>query len=188
MRAGADVGAPASDFRVSVGGEHDAHRDGHLPRVPHARRHAPADELAALAHGARLAAAPLPAEGLRALLVTLAQLLAAVGLAGVLVTVRIAAQAQLQRIELERDRKLVHRAFERKRAGRRARAAHIAGGREVELGELVYVFRVGAFVEEAGPAGLLPVKILVLRGHRNSVVGDGLERAGGRGAELDALE
>src|SRR5262249_55035369 len=137
-------------------------------------RHAPADELAALAHGARLAAAPLPAEGLRALLVTLAQLLAAVGLVGVLVAVRIAAQAQLQRIELERDRKLVHRAFERKRAGRGARAVHTEGGGRAEFGDFVFLFRVGDFVGGAAPAGLLPVKILVLRGHRDSVVGDGL--------------
>src|SRR5260370_12276239 len=122
MRAGADVGAPASDFRMPVGGERDAHRDRHLQRFPHAGRHAPADELAALAHRARLRAAPLPAESLRALPVALAQLLAAIGLVGVLIAVRIAAQAQLDRVALYPARKLVHRAVQRTRPGPRPRA------------------------------------------------------------------
>src|SRR5258708_523762 len=138
--------------------------------------------------GTRLRAGPRPAERLGALPVALAQLLAAIGLVGVLIAVRIAAQAQLDRVELERDRKLVHRAFERKRAGRGARRAHVAGGGKVELGQLVRVVRVGALVEEPRPAGLLSLKILVLRGHRDGVVGDRFERAGARGAELDALK
>jgi hypothetical protein len=125
---------------------------------------------------------------LRALAVAFAQLLAAVRLVRVLVAIRIATQAKLQRIELERDRELVHRAFERVDAGGGARAAHVARGRKIELGELMRVLRVGAFVEEARPAGLLPVEVLVLRRHRDGVVHDRLERAVCSGAELDLLD
>ena len=105
-----------------------------------------------------------------------------------LVAIRITAQAQLDRIELERNRELVHRAFERIDPGRGARRAHVAGGGKIELRDLMRILRVGALVEEARPAGLLPVKILVLRGQRDGIVGDRLERAGTRSADLDALD
>ncbi len=97
--AGADVGGRARHLGMAVGGEHDAHRDRHLQRLPDARRHAPADQIAALAHRTRFGIALAPAERLRALAVALAQRLAAVGLVFVLVAVRIAAQAKLDRIE-----------------------------------------------------------------------------------------
>ena len=114
---------------MAVGGQHDAHGDRHLQRFPDAGRHAPADQVAAVAHRARLRIALVPAERLRALAVAFAQCLAAVGPITVLVAIRIAAQAKLERIELERDRKLVHRAFERIDAGRGAwaRMSHEVG-------------------------------------------------------------
>ena len=114
--AGADVGGRARHLGMAVGGEHDAHRDRHLQRLPDARRHAPADQIAAVAHRARLGIALVPAERLRALAVAFAQRLAAVRLVLVLVAVRIAPQAKLERIELERDRELVHRAIRAQRA------------------------------------------------------------------------
>ena len=63
-----------------------------------------------------------------ALPVAFAQVLAGIGNVLVLVAVRVAPQAQLQRIELERHRKLVHRAFECIDAGGRARRAHVRRG------------------------------------------------------------
>ena len=137
--AGADVGGRARDLRMAVGGQHDAGGGRHLQRFPDARRHAPADQLAAVAHRARLGLALVPAERLRALAVAFAQLLAGVGKVLVLVAVRVASQPQLQRIELERDGKLVHRAFERVDAGRRARRAHVGGRGNVEPRQLVHV-------------------------------------------------
>ena len=114
--AGADVGGRARHLGMAVGGEHDAHRDRHLQGFPDARRHAPADQIAAVAHRARLGIALGPAERLRALTVALAQRLAAVRLVLVLVAVRIAAQAKLERVELERDREFVHGGFSAKSA------------------------------------------------------------------------
>jgi hypothetical protein len=58
-------------------------------------------------------------------LVAFAQRLAAVGPIFVLIAIRVAAQAQLDRVELERDRELVHGAFERIDGGRRAGRAHV---------------------------------------------------------------
>ena len=128
--AGADVGGRARHLGMAVGGEHDAHRDRHLQRFPDAGRHAPADQIAAVAHRARLGIALVPAERLRALAVAFAQRLAAERLVLVLVAVRVAPQAKLERIELERDRKLVHRGFERitARWRRSARACRTRSG------------------------------------------------------------
>ena len=172
---------------MAVGGEHDAHRDRHLQGFPDAGRHAPADQLAAVAHRARLGVALGPAERLRALAVAFAQLLAAVGLVSCLVAIRIAPQAQLERIELERDGELVHRAFERIDAGA-APGARMSHGSEIEPRELVLELRVGALVEQARPAGLLPMEVLVLRGHGDRVVRDRVERSVGVGAERHALD
>ena len=66
---------------------------------PDAARHAPADQLGAVAHRARLAVALVPTERFRALVVAIAQALAAVGAIAVLVAIRIAPQAKLERIE-----------------------------------------------------------------------------------------
>ena len=94
----------------------------------------------ALAPSRRL---PRPGRSIRAAL-------AGVGDVLVLVAVRIAAQTQLHGIDLKRDCELVHRAFERVNAGRGARRAHVAGGRNVERDELVRVSGVGATCR-AGP-------------------------------------
>ena len=59
---------------------------------------------------------------------------------------------------------------------------------EIEPREPVRVFRIGAFVEQAGPAGLLPMEVLVLRGHGDRVVRDRIERSVGVRAERDALD
>src|SRR5262249_27665851 len=90
--AGADVGERAGDLGMAVGGEHDAGGNRHVQRLPDPARHAPANELGAVAHRARLWIALVPAEGFGALPVALAQLLAGVGNVLVLVAVGIAAQ------------------------------------------------------------------------------------------------
>jgi hypothetical protein len=93
-----------------------------------------------------------------------------------LIALRIAAQAKLDRVELERNRELVHRRFERIDGAGGAGTAHVARGREIEPGEPVLVFRMVALVEQARPAGFLPVEVLVLRRHRDRIVDDCLER------------
>ena len=173
---------------MAVGGEPDAHRDRHLEGVPDAARHAPADQIAAVAHRARRGVALLPAEGLGALAVAFAQGLAAVGPAVVLVAFGIAAQAELERVDLQRDGQLVHRGFQRIDGGRRTGAAHVAGCGKIELGEPVGVFRVGRGVEQAGPAGLLPKVILVLRGQGHRIMGDRIQGSVGLRAQRNALD
>ena len=81
----------------------------------------------------------VPAERLGALAVAFPQCFAAERLINVLIAIGIAAQAKFERIDLERNRKLIHRAFKRIDAGRAAWAAHIARCRKVELGELMRV-------------------------------------------------
>ncbi len=186
--AGADIGGGGRDLRVSVGSQHDADRGRHLQRLPDAGRHAPADQLAAVAHRARLRIALVPAERLRALPVAFAQLLAGIGQVLVLVAVGVALQPQLHRIDLERDGKFVHRAFERIDAGRRTRRAHVGGGRKIQPRELVHELRVRALVEQIGPAGVVAGEFLELRGHGDRLVHDGVERAAGRGAEREPLD
>src|SRR5262244_594798 len=65
----------------------------------------------------------------------------------VLIALRVTSQAKFERIDLERDRKFVHRAFERVDAGRGAWTAHVARRRQVEPSELVHVLRVRGLVE-----------------------------------------
>ena len=50
------------------------------------------------------------------------------------------------------------------------------------------VSRIGALVEQSGPAGLLPKEVLVLRGDRDGVMRDHVERSAGIGAEGDVLD
>ena len=50
------------------------------------------------------------------------------------------------------------------------------------------VFRVRAFIEEARPCGFVPVEVLVLRGHRDGVVCDRIERSVRLRAEFDPLD
>ena len=185
--AGADVGCCARHLRMATIGEHDAHCDRHLQRFPHTRRHAPADQVATVPHRAWLGVALVPAERLRALAVAFAQGLAAERPIIVLVAIRITPQTKLERIELECDREFVHRTFERIDAGRSAWTAHVARGRQVEPSQPVRVLRIGAFVEQAGPAGLLPEEVLVLRCHGDRVVRDRVKCSAGGCAQLDPL-
>ena len=137
--AGADVGGRARHLRVSVGAENDAHGDRHLHCFPHARRHPPADQIAAVTHRAWLGVALAPPERVGALAVAFAQGLAAERPVFMLVAVRVTPQTQFDGIELERDRELVHRGFERIHARRRARRAHVARGRQIQVSEPVRV-------------------------------------------------
>ncbi len=173
---------------MAVGRQRDAHRDRHLQRLPDAGRHAPADQVAAVAHRARLGVALAPAEHLRALLIARPQRLAAERLVLGLVAIGIAAQAQLDRIELQLDGELVHRRLEREQRGGGARRPHVARRRKVELGQPVRVFGIRRLVEHARPARLLAVEVLVLRGDGHRVVRDRIERAAGVGAQRDALD
>src|SRR3954469_1013418 len=124
--ARADVRGRAGHLRMAIPGEHDAHRDRHLQGLPDTSRHAPADQLVAVAHRARLWLALGPAKRLSALAVAFAQALAAVGSIRDLVVIRITPQAKLKRVELQRHRKLVHRTLERVDARCRAWGAHVA--------------------------------------------------------------
>ena len=125
---------------------------------------------------------------MRTLSVALAQALAAVRQIAVLVALRITFEAQLKRIELERDREFVHRAFESIDAGCGTGRAHVARGLKIEPRELVRILRMGALVEQARPAGLLPMEIFVLRRDINSLVRDRIERSISICAELDLLD
>src|SRR5205085_3989170 len=129
----------------------------------------------------------VPAESVRALMVAIAQALAAIRPIGVLAAIRIAPQVKLERIEIQRGRELIHSAFERKDARRGAGSPHVARRRKIEPCELMRICRVGAFVKEAGPARLLPMEVLVLRGHRQGVVRDRVEHSVGTGTQRDPL-
>ena len=122
---------------MPIRGQHDAGRGLLLHRLPDAGRHAEANEFVAIAHRARLGIALAPTERFRTLRIALAQLLAGVGNARVLIAIRIAAQAQLDRIEAKLCGELVHRTFEPIDAGGAAGRAHIGGCREVEPHELL---------------------------------------------------
>src|SRR5262249_2062669 len=102
---------------------------------------------AGVPHRSWLRIAPGPAKRLGALAVAFAQRLTAERPIVVLIALGITSQAKFERIDLERDRKFVHRAFERVDAGRGARTAHVAGGRQVEPGEFGPVLRVRGLVE-----------------------------------------
>ena len=145
--AGADIGGCARDLRMAVGAQHDTHSDRHLRRLPHTGRHAPADQVAVVPHRARLGIAFVPTERLGALAVAFAQRLTAERPIVVLIALRITSQPEFERIELERNRKLVHRGFERKVGGWGTWRAHVARGRKIEPHELVLVFCIGAFVQ-----------------------------------------
>ena len=134
---------------MAIPGEHDAHRDRHLQGFPDTSRHAPAHQLAAVAHRARLRIALSPAKRFCPLVVAFAQAFAAVGPVGDLVAIGITPEAKLKGIELQRHRKFVHRAFERVDARGRAWRAHVARGRKVEPREFVRVLRIGALIEQA---------------------------------------
>src|SRR5246127_5770654 len=117
---------------MAVGGEHDPHGNWYLPRVPTAACHAPADKFGAIAHGTWLSAAPLPAKCCSTLLVAFAQGLAAVRMTCVLIAIRITAYPQRHRVDLELDRQLIHRGFERVDGGCSARRTHVAWRRQIQ--------------------------------------------------------
>src|SRR3984957_2418805 len=175
MRAGADIGRRAGYLRVSVRTQRDPNGNRYLQRFPNTRRDAPPYHLAAIAHRARDGIALVPAERFRAPAVALAQVLAAIRQAAGLIAVRIASQAQLERIELGGHSQFVDSAFECMDTGRGARAAHVAGGRKIEPRQLVRVSRSGAGVEQARPRGLVAMEVLELRCHRDRVMGDSIE-------------
>jgi hypothetical protein len=106
----------------------------------------------------------------------------------VLVAIRIRPQAKFERIELEGDGEFIHRAFQRIDGGRGAGDAHVAWRSKIEPRQLVRVYRVGATVEQARPAGLLPMEVLVLRCHSYRFVRYRIERSAGVCAELDPLD
>ena len=62
---------------------------------------------------------------------------------------RVVAQAQFHRIEMEPFRQLVHRAFERHQAYRVARRAHRIRARQVQLGETMAREPVGRSIKHA---------------------------------------
>src|SRR6185312_17320777 len=145
---------------MTVAREDDAHRDRHLQRFPDTSRHSPTYQLGAITHRARFGIALAPSKSFRALAVALAQVLAAVWSITVLVEIGVTPQPKFKRVELEGDSEFVHRAFERIDSGRGTRRAHVAGGSKVKPRELVGIFRIGALVKQAGPAGLLPMEVL----------------------------
>ena len=73
VRSRANVGGGAADFESSVCRQHGFRTHRYIQRFPHAGRHAPTDELIAVAHRPRLWMAFRPAECFRTLPVTFAQ-------------------------------------------------------------------------------------------------------------------
>ena len=109
-------------------------RHGRGRRVVHrvgGGRHAPADQPAAVAHRARLGIAPAPAEALGGDPVAFPRRAARERQLLELVLLRLVAQAQLDRVDVQRHRELVHGGFEREVA------AHLAGG--AHIGRRVHV-------------------------------------------------
>ncbi len=150
QRAGADVLDPGDHGRVPVGVEpYGRVRRRPAAAPPDLRRAAhPAQEPVAARHPELLA--PCPAGELGRAVVAGEQLLAGVRQPAHLVDVRVVAAAQLERVERERERELVDRLLERRRA------LHHAGGPEGVLRAQVRLHRegqrahVGAAVQRAG--------------------------------------
>jgi hypothetical protein len=147
---------------VAVCGQHNAGGHRHLQRFPDTGRHPPADQIAAVAHRSRFRIALVPAECRRALAIAFAQLLAGVRQIMGLLAVGIAPQAQFQWIDFERNGKLIHRAFERKHAGRGSGRPHVGRRRQVKPGKLVDVFHIGGFVEQLRPRRIIARELFIL--------------------------
>ena len=94
-------------------------------------RHAPADQPAPVAHRARLGVAPAPAEALGGGPVAFPRRAARERQLLELVLLRLVAQAQLDGIDVQRHRELVHGGFEREDSAHLARGAHV--GRRVHV-------------------------------------------------------
>ncbi|MNO81704.1 hypothetical protein D3C76_729570 [compost metagenome] len=110
--AGTDVGGGATDGQVPLGIDAGFGAGLHLHGFPDPAGHAPADQLVAIAHAARLRVAVLPAETLGTLLVACQQLLAGVGLALIAIVGGEVAPAQVERVDLRGAGELIHGAFE----------------------------------------------------------------------------
>src|SRR6185295_4632920 len=95
--------------------------------------HAPADQPAAVAHGAWFARAARPSETLRRQRVAGPQLFAGPRFARGRFRFRVITQPQIQRIHAERVSKLVERTFDCKTAGRFSRRTLEGGYADIQL-------------------------------------------------------
>ena len=140
-------------------------------------RHAPADQPAAIAHRARLGVAPAPAEALGGGPVAFPRRAARERQLLELVLLRLVAQAQLDRVDVQRHRELVHGGFEREDAARLTRGAHV--GRRVHVYGCYAVARgdVRARMQEPARVEERLREFLVRRGLLVSLVQDGGEAA-----------
>ena len=114
--AGADVVRGGFDERRTVAVQRDPRLSRPSPVRVDRRRHTLSDEVAAVAHRARLRRPLVPAEARRSFCQAFAQSARREGSAAVRIDVGVIAQAQLDRIDAGRVRQLVHGALERKMA------------------------------------------------------------------------
>ena len=151
-------------------------------------RHAPADQPAPIAHRARLGVAPAPAEALGGGPVAFPRRAARERQLLELVLLRLVAQAQLDGIDVQRHRELVHGGFEREDAARLAGGAHV--GRRVHVHGRDAMARVDVRARMQEPARVQERlrELLVGGGLLVALVHDGREAAVARCAEGDALD
>ena len=151
-------------------------------------RHAPADQPAAVAHRARLGVAPAPAEALGGSSVAFPRRAARERQLLELVLLRLVAQAQLDGIDVQRHRELVHGGFEREDAARLARRAHVGRRVHVHARDAMARVDVRARMQEPARVEERLGELLVGGGLLVAVVHDGGEAAVARCAEGDALD
>ena len=172
----------------AVGQETRPGRGGRVVHRVGGGRHAPADQPAAVAHRARLGVAPAPAEALGGGPVAFPRRAARERQLLELVLLRLVAQAQLDGVDVQRHRELVHGGFEREDAARLAGGAHV--GRRVHVHGCQAMARgdVRARVQEPARVQERLRELLVGGGLLVALVHDGGEAAVARGAEGDALD
>ena len=185
--AGAEVLRGRADDDAAVGQQAHQRLGGAAVGRIGGGRHAAADAPATVAHRRRQRRAPLPAEALGAEAVALAQRLARVRPVLARILLGVVAQPQLERIDLQREGELVHRALEREIAGRLARRAREGRRRDVELGDAVGREVVRAGVEMACRQRRVLGQVLEHRGLGDRLVRDRREPAVAIAAERERL-
>ena len=173
---------------MSVGRELRACRRLGKLRVPHAGRAAPADQLLAIAHRARLGRALAPSERLGPFAKRLSQRLAGVGRAIHRIDGRVVDEPELERIDLGLIGHLVDRHLEQRHAGRRPRRAHVRRGRGIDLRDGIFCVGIRAVVVHQPPSDDVLHIVLVARGGGGRRVADRGELAGRLRAQRDALD
>lgn len=178
----------AGEFKPPLCIEHRAHSRFGLQRLPDARGHAVANQLVALAHGARRRNARAPAKTLGALRVAVEQRLARIRQLLVRVFVGVIADAQFERVHIERDGQFVHGAFERVEALRGTGRAHVEGRVHVEPPQLVAELDVRRAIEASRPVDDHVGEVFELRSFSHGFVDDRVQAAVALRGERNVLD